>query len=228
MKSFTQKTIGLLVSLFTTGITVHAQQIGEIYQGGYIFQINEDGTGLVAAMENLEGTYEWGCYGEIVNGADGQAIGTGHQNTLDIVNQGCTTESGGVTAAQAALDAEINGYGDWYLPSKDELKEIYNTIGIGGSDGNIGGFDISFYWSSTEYFNNFTAWFVSFTDGYTGYYNGLLTLKNNTYSVRVIRSVTFGEEMVLTECGPDEYESMAPTSSTDRECSALSICSARI
>ena len=27
--------------------------IGDIYQGGYLFQINEDGTGLVAATENL-------------------------------------------------------------------------------------------------------------------------------------------------------------------------------
>ena len=50
-------------------------------------------------------------------------------------NQGCLTEDGGVTAAQAALDAEISGYSDWYLPSKDELLEIYNTIGNGGPEG---------------------------------------------------------------------------------------------
>ena len=87
--------------------------------------------------------YEWGCYEESVNGADGQAIGTGYQNTLDIVNQGCTSRNGGITAAQAALDAEINGYSDWYLPSRDELKEMYNTIGKGGPEGNIGGFETS-------------------------------------------------------------------------------------
>ena len=85
--------------------------------------------GLVAATEDLPGTYEWGCYEEFVNGADEQAIGTGYQNTLDIVNQGCTTDNGGVTAAQATLDAEINGYSDWHLPSIDELLEMYNTIG---------------------------------------------------------------------------------------------------
>ena len=33
--------------------------------------------------------------------------------------------NGGVTAAQAALDAVINGYSDWYLPSSGELGQIY-------------------------------------------------------------------------------------------------------
>ena len=31
-------------------------------------------------------------------------MGTGYQNTLDVVNQDCETENGGITAAQAALD----------------------------------------------------------------------------------------------------------------------------
>ena len=185
MKSLTQKTIGLLVSLFTTGITVHAQQIGEIYQGGYIFQINEDGTGLVAAMEDIEGVFEWGCQGVIVNGADEGSIGTGHQNTLDIVNQGCTSENGGITAAQAALDAEINGYSDWYIPSRDELQEMYNTIGNGGPEGNIGGFETSewpYYWSSSENSNS-NARLVHFDYGSTNSFN-----KYNTNRVRVIRA----------------------------------------
>ena len=38
------------------------------------------------ATEDL-GQYEWGCYGTEVNGADEQAIGTGHQNTMDMYNQ---------------------------------------------------------------------------------------------------------------------------------------------
>jgi hypothetical protein len=96
-------------------------QIGASYQGGIIFYIDETGQhGLVAAMEDLsQGTtdpwisgfigYEWGCYEENVSGADEQAIGTGYQNTLDIVNYGCTAENGGITAAQAALDASIDG-----------------------------------------------------------------------------------------------------------------------
>ena len=101
-------------------------QVGDEAFGGIVFYVDETGErGLVAAMEDLEGTYEWGCYGVEVLGADGTSIGTGNQNTLDIVNQGCTTENGGITAAQAALDSEINGYNDWYLPSQNELYELY-------------------------------------------------------------------------------------------------------
>ena len=130
--------------------------------------------------------YEWGCYEENLSGADGQAIGTGYQNTLDIVNQGCVTENGGITAAQAALDAEINGYSDWYLPSIDELNEMYNSIGQGGLESNIGGFEISvdsYYWSSSEN-DSYTAWYVGFYFGSTGANNH----KANTSRVRVIRA----------------------------------------
>ena len=129
--------------------------------------------------------FEWGCYGTGIPGADGQAIGTGYQNTIDIVAQNCQTENGGITAAQAALDAEINGYSDWYLPSKDELVEMYNTIGNGGLEGNIGGFetsDWSYYWSSAEGINS-NACFVYFFIGVAG-----SSSKSSTYRVRVIRA----------------------------------------
>ena len=159
-----------------------------------LFYVDETGQhGLVAALEDLtEGAtdpwgygfngYEWGCYLESVNGADGQAIGTGYQNTLDIANQGCTTDRGGITAAQAALDAEINGYSDWYIPSKDELIEMYNTIGNGGPEGNMGGFGNNWYWSSSED-ENYGAWLVYFLDGFSS-----ISGKDSTNRVRVIRA----------------------------------------
>jgi len=173
-------------------------EIGDIAEGGFVFYIDETGEhGLVAAMEDLtEGAtdpnewgfngYEWGCYGEYVDGADGTSIGTGYQNTMDIVNQGCATQNGGVTAAQAALDTEINGYSDWYLPSKDELYQMCNTIGNGGPAGNIGGFETSNwpdYWSSSEN-NPGSAWDVNFNDGVAS--NG--SDKDDAGRVRVIRA----------------------------------------
>ena len=161
-------------------------QVGDLVEGGIVFYIDETGEhGLVAAMEDLEGAYQWGCYEIGVHLADGTSIGSGLQNTEDIVNQGCITENGGITAAQAALDAEINGYSDWYLPSKDELYEMYNTIGNGGPEGNIGGFetsDLPYYWSSSEY-NSDNAWRVYFGDGNTNNLSKYFTIR-----VRVIRA----------------------------------------
>jgi hypothetical protein len=82
-----------------------------------------------------------------------------------------------------ALAYESEGYTDWYLPSKDELIEMYNTIGNGGPEGNIGGFSNNFYWSSSE--NNYSgAWIVPFNNGYTNY----VGYKNETHRVRVIRA----------------------------------------
>ncbi|MDG1396139.1 MAG: fasciclin domain-containing protein, partial [Flavobacteriales bacterium] len=173
------------------------REVGDLAEGGIVFYVDETGQhGLVAALEDLtEGAtdpngfgfdgFEWGCFFENVSGADGQAIGTGYQNTMDIVSQGCVTENGGITAAQAALGVEVNGYIDWCLPSIDELNVMYNTIGPGGLESNIGGFEISvnsYYWSSSE-INNMTAWGVYFDNG-----DLELSSKNNARRVRVIRA----------------------------------------
>ena len=165
------------------GNIVAQYQVGDLAEGGIVFYVDETGQhGLVAAIEDIEGTYEWGCYGEYIEGADGQAIGTGLQNTLDIVAQNCQTVNGGITAAQAALDAEINDYNDWFLPSKDELLEMYSTIGQGSAEGNIVGFQNDWYWSSSEY-SNLHAWGVAFYSGYSD--NGY---KDYTDRVRAIRA----------------------------------------
>ena len=150
-------------------------EIGAAFQGGIVFYIDETGEhGLVVALEDL-GQFEWGCYGTGISAA---AIGAGYQNTLDIV-AGCSDTP---IAASEALAYESGGYSDWYLPSKDELLEMYNTIGNGSSEGNIGGFSNSLYWSSSEYGNN-SAWFVGFDSGYTAYFS-----KDNAGRVRVVRA----------------------------------------
>ena len=59
MKNFTRKFIGLLALVFTMSFTVNCQEIGDLHAGGIVFQINENGSGLVAAMEDLPNFYEW-------------------------------------------------------------------------------------------------------------------------------------------------------------------------
>ena len=109
-----------------------------------------------------------------VVGADGTAIGTGQQNTADIVAQ-----TGNVAATSAAVYCDeytYGGFSDWFLPSKDELNELYLNQVI------IGGFLSSYYSSSSEVSNE-AFWFQSFIDG-----NPNTPYKNNAYYIRPVRS----------------------------------------
>jgi hypothetical protein len=134
----------------------------------------------------------WGCYGTDISGAAGTAIGTGKQNTTDIVN-GCVTSD--ITAAELAAGYSHNTLDDWFLPSKDELNALckwaygdtMNAIcNNGGSGGlsltGVGGFSTGLYWSSSEYDGNY-AWsqFFNFGTQYGG-------SKDNTFYVRPVRA----------------------------------------
>lgn len=156
-------------------------QVGDYAEGGIVFYVDESSQhGLVAAMEDLPGTYVWGCVETYISGADGIAIGTGYQNTLDIV-AGCSQTP---IAAGATLAFESEGYSDWYLPSSDELVEMFNTIGDTYSEVNIGGFELEPYWSSSEA-GDVGAYCVYFTTGGSiAYWRG----DNNSYRVRAIRA----------------------------------------
>ncbi len=141
-------------------------QIGDIYEGGIVFQINEDGTGLVADLQDL-GLMNWD------------------------------------DAMDAAASATSLGYEDWYLPSKDELYEMYSTIGRGGPEGDIGGFNTQrAYWSSSEGNYNY-AWYAYFSSSYAGSFGN----KSNTFRVRVIRSITIPEAIeAITATEGKTYE----------------------
>lgn len=150
--------------------------IGDLALGGVIAYINGGGSsgtsGLVATVADISTGASWGCSGTNITGADGTAIGTGNQNTIDIM-AGCATAG---IAARLCGDLVEGGYSDWYLPSKDELNALYtNQVAIGG-------FVEDFYWSSTESANLY-AWYQDFSSGFQ-YYD----LKLLTYYVRAIRS----------------------------------------
>ncbi|NDC92437.1 MAG: DUF1566 domain-containing protein [Flavobacteriales bacterium] len=151
--------------------------IGQSYQGGKIAYIDDSGLhGLIAApSDQTTGSpgAQWGCFGTALSGADGLIIGTGNQNTIDIMN-GCI-EAG--IAARLCGDLVLGGYSDWYLPSNYELNQLYlNRVAIGG-------FAPFAYWSSTE-FDYSGAYVQLFLNG-----SQLPSSKStNNYLVRAVRA----------------------------------------
>jgi hypothetical protein len=161
--------------------------IGQPYEGGvlaYVLQPGDPGYdpivphGLITTPDDID-EYQWGCGGTLINGADFTIIGTGTQNTTDILN-GCMFAG----AASACSNLSYGGYNDWVLPSRDELSKLYqNRIAIGGFRTTTFGGGFEYYWSSTEYNNDASfAWVRDFGTGYSG--NGG---KNGWYNVRAIR-----------------------------------------
>ena len=142
-------------------LSVHVYQIGDIGPAGGIVFITPETPGNTtgkyfeaspgfepppASWNTVEGDPQawWSTpvYDDVeTTGADGEAIGTGYQNTLNIISQGNTTN----TAASVCRAYSNNGFTDWFLPSKNELIEIGKNYKI------ITGLDIGAnYWSSTE------------------------------------------------------------------------------
>ena len=173
-------------SLFVDGANSEVK-IGDTYAGGLVFWLDGNGGGLIAAPSDQSGAAEWGCYGTIM-GANGTAIGTGYQNTIDIVNANCSPYfSGNSIAADICANLTLGGYSDWFLPSKDELNEMYSNIGQGNALGlgNVGGFadSDSDYMSSTE-IDAYNAWCQYFNNnGLQDYHDKIMT----TY-VRAVRA----------------------------------------
>jgi hypothetical protein len=133
--------------------------IGQSALGGIVAYINGGGisgtSGFIVSSTDISSV--WGCAGIDIPGADGTAIGTGAQNTIDIL-AGCS-ETG--IAAQVCADLTEGGYSDWYLPSKDEMHELFlNRMSIGMNNSNN-------YWTSSEFDAN-TVWYQYFGYDYQG------------------------------------------------------------
>jgi hypothetical protein len=163
--------------------------IGKNYQGGIIFYIDNSGKhGLIAAPTDQSMGIQWcnDCYFEndwhdvVRIGATGKAFGTGQANTRAIIN----SQNTGSDAAKLCDDLVLNGYDDWYLPSKDELNLMYQNIGQGASGAlkNRGGFASNYYWSSSDY-DGYNAWYQNLLSGTQNKGN-----KDGTLYVRAVRA----------------------------------------
>jgi len=148
--------------------------------GGIIFYdrgfVSDGWRYLEAAPAGTDFTAQWGAYEKDVSGT-GTTIGSGKRNTQLIVER-LKQLGENDRAAQICVGMVINGYKDWFLPSRDELDLMYRNLKQKG----LGGFSIFEYWSSSQY-SNYRAWFQSFSDG--SHYDAT---KIGTTSVRAVRA----------------------------------------
>ena len=156
--------------------------VGDFAQGGVVFYVDASGKhGLVADIVDISGTFQWSNEFE-VTGATGNGIGAGEMNTALIIAS--TPDFNSVAKSCANLNK--GGYGDWYLPSKEELNLMYqNKATINATATANGGssfVDSGFYWSSTEV-DNGDVWFQGFNDGFQ-----LNVSKGNFELVRAVRA----------------------------------------
>jgi hypothetical protein len=154
----------------TVGATFGGGVIAYIYVAGDPGYVAGETHGIIAAPSDQSTGIQWGCYGTTVGGTS-TALGTGAANTA-VVSSTC----GAGTAARLCADLVLNGYSDWYLPSKDELNKLY----INRSS--IGGFTTGTYWSSSESNAN-PAWAFYFISGAALSFN-----KGSSLYVRAVRA----------------------------------------
>jgi len=128
--------------------------IGDHYQGGVIFYIDQTGQhGLIAAPFDQPEKTCWGNEGR----ANATYMNEGDLNTEQIITflknkrrWDCSTP-----AAWMCDKSTLGGFTDWYLPSINELKEMYDKQKM------IGNFNAGDYCSSTESRTN-KCWSIHF------------------------------------------------------------------
>ncbi len=122
--------------------------IGDFREGGIVIWVDDTGQhGLVCDLTDYAAI--WGCNGTEIVGADSLTVGSGLQNTEDIL---AICQTAGI-AARVANDLVAQEYSDWYLPSKEELKYIWlNSFIISERSIALGGGRLdAYYWTSSEY-----------------------------------------------------------------------------
>jgi len=166
-------------------------QVGDFAHGGVVFYVEPCGTrGLVAAKEDQSDGVRWhaGTWGTTQAKGDGPYAGK--TNTAIIISALVAIgDDFNTYAARICNELQITEggqtYGDWYLPSREELNQMWlNKAAIDATAIANGGsaFANGFYWSSTEV-NSGLSMVQRFQDGFQ-----LDWFKDESEHVRAVRA----------------------------------------
>lgn len=163
--------------------------IGDFAQGGIVFWVDETRQhGLVCAKTDQSSGMRWYAGTNGSTQAKGNGPFSGEANTTIIIAaQVALGDDEATYAARVCNELQITEggktYGDWYLPSKEELNLMYTnkaTIDATATANSGVAFATRPYWSSTEN-DNLYAWQQYFNNGLqSNYYK---------YSTSYVRSV---------------------------------------
>ena len=121
--------------------------------GGLIFYDKGNNSGgwryLEAAPVDVEFTGVWTVRDTWVQNMQ-STIGSGKRNTQLAVEKFKQTSGEWDAAAQKVVEIEFNGFKDWFIPSSDELDQMYGNL----KRRNLGDFKNGWYMASTLFSNS--------------------------------------------------------------------------
>jgi hypothetical protein len=166
----------------TNGIGVSMTcPLGSNFEGGLLFYEYSSGTTtwLVCTETDQSAGVEWGCYGTDISDAEEEGISFGESNT-EYILQGCPQNE---IAARVCTELSLNGYDDWFLPSRDQMAEMDLVLHQAGL-GNFNAVHEESYWTSTQSASGLTALNYSFEYGGEDHIP-----KYSTIRVRCVRKI---------------------------------------
>ena len=178
---------------------------GDFVQGG-LYTFTDSGYAYITAATDQSTSAPWGCQGTLIaEGLTPEAIGEGVINTASIV-AGCATSG---ISARLADQLVLNGFSDWFLPSLDELLEVYTNLASAG----LGSFVNQSYWSSTQA-DAAQAYTVDMNNGNPNFHNKSQT-NRHTRAMRRFLLPTTNPRVIETGLAMIEMTEGSYTSTTN-------------
>ncbi len=195
----------LLLILLCLPLLSISQNIGDFYQGGVLYYIDNSGLtqrGLIIDTSYLDATYLWSPQDNLIsdwgqnlhycNGTENELIGGGKLNTANFEQD----HPNGNYAANLCFHSNSAGFTDWFLPSIDELWQAMLNLNMIDSAIHLNGGDTikgNFHWSSTQVLVDSLGGDIRYAYGVWPDMSGnpFITSKskNTAYLVRAVRCI---------------------------------------